>query len=51
MYKSDEKILSTDFYAMVAKYREYKKHFVRNIGFNGSSYGTAFGKVKYLVGI
>ena len=51
MYKSDEKILNTDFYAMVARYREYKTNVVRNIGFNGSSYGTAFGKVKYLVGI
>ena len=44
MYKSDEKILNSDFDAMIAKYREYKKDVVKNIGFNGSSYRTAFGK-------
>ena len=44
MYKSDEEIKNTDFNAMIAKYREYKKHVVKNIGFNGSSYRTAFGK-------
>ena len=44
MYKSDEKTLNSDFDAMIAKYKEYKKHVVKNIGFNGSSYKTAFGK-------
>ena len=44
MYKSDEKILNSDFDDMISKYREYKKHIVKNIGFNGSCYRTAFGK-------
>ena len=39
----DEKIENSRYEAMVAKYREYKRKAVMNIGFNGSNYKTAFG--------
>ena len=42
--KKDKKIKNSDYFAMIAKYREYKRGFVKNIGFNGSNYRTAFGK-------
>ena len=41
--KLDEKIENGRYEAMVAKYREYKRKAVKNIGFNGSNYKTAFG--------
>ena len=42
--KLDEKIENDRYEAMVAKYREYKRQVVKNIGFNGSNFKTAFGR-------
>ena len=43
--KFDEKMIeSSDLDALIAKYREYKRHIFKNIGFNGSNYETSFGE-------
>ena len=49
--KLDEDIESNDYDSLIAKYREYKRLFVKNIGFNGSNYETAFGKLNSLMKI
>ena len=41
--KLEEEINNSDYETMIAKYREYKRKAVMNIGFNGSNYKTAFG--------
>ena len=40
----DEKIVNSNFDTMITKYKEYKRNFVKNIGFNSSNYKTDFGK-------
>ena len=32
---------------MIANYREMKKQYVKNIGFNASNYGNLFGKINF----
>ena len=32
---------------MIANYRELKKQYVKNIGFNASNYDNLFGKIKF----
>ena len=49
MDKLVENIENNDYDSLIAKYREYKRLFVKNIGFNGSNYETAFGKLNSLL--
>ena len=46
--KLDETINNNHYEAMIAKYMEYKRGLLKNIGFNGSNYRTAFGKYSSL---
>ena len=39
----DEKIVNSNFDTMITKYKEYKRTYVKNIGFNSSVYKTDFG--------
>ena len=39
----DEKIVNSNFDTMITKYKEYKRNYVKNIGFNSSGYKTDFG--------
>ena len=41
----DEKIVNSNFDTMITKYKEYKKYYVKNIGFNSSNYNTNFGEL------
>ena len=45
----DKEINNSNYNAMIAKYTEYKRGFVKNIGFNGSNYRTAFGKRTFVL--
>ena len=40
-----EKIVNSNFDTMITKYKEYKRNYVKNIGFNSSNYNTNFGKL------
>ena len=31
---------------MISKYRDYKRNYVKNIGFNSSNYNTHFGELN-----
>ena len=39
----DEKIENSNYDMMITKYKEYKRNYVKNIGFNSSVYKTDFG--------
>ena len=45
----EEEINNSNYDTMIAKYMEYKRGFVKNIGFNGSNYRTAFGKRTFVL--
>ena len=40
---------NSDYLSMIAKYKDYKRNFVRNIGFNSSHYEAAFGEYRLLI--
>ena len=41
----EEKIENSNFDVMISKYRDYKRNYVKNIGFNSSNYNTNFGEL------
>ena len=41
----EEKIENDNFDVMISKYRDYKRNYVKNIGFNSSNYNTSFGEL------
>ena len=41
----DEKIENSNYDMMITNYKEYKRNYVKNIGFNSSNYNTNFGEL------